>query len=79
MILTFPNPPTTTALAKDGQAQLGVTCPMCHTPAGVMQSAIDKGADWRCGRCGQHWDATRLLAVGAYAAWVADRAAGKRL
>ena len=46
---------------------------MCHTPASVTQNAIEAGDDWRCVRCGQHWDAARLAAVAAYAAWVADR------
>jgi predicted Zn finger-like uncharacterized protein len=46
------------------------TCPMCHTTASVTQSAIQAGDAWRCARCGQHWDATRLEAVAAYAAWV---------
>ena len=49
------------------------TCPMCHTPASVIQRAIEAGGDWRCVRCGQHWDARRLAAVATYAAWVADR------
>jgi hypothetical protein len=46
---------------------------MCHTSANVAQSAIEAGSDWRCVRCGQHWDAARLAAVAAYAAWVVDR------
>jgi hypothetical protein len=45
------------------------TCPMCHTPSAVTQNAIEAGADWRCTTCGQHWDAGRLTAVAAYAAW----------
>jgi predicted Zn finger-like uncharacterized protein len=49
------------------------TCPMCHTPTSVTENAIEAGGDWRCVRCGQHWDAERLAAVAAYAAWVADR------
>ena len=51
---------------------------MCHTPASLTLDAIDAGADWRCGRCGQHWDAKRLAATAAYAAWVVDRATGER-
>jgi hypothetical protein len=49
------------------------TCPMCHTPASLTQSALEAGGEWRCVRCGQHWDATRLAAVAAYAAWVVAR------
>jgi hypothetical protein len=40
----------------------------------LTQNAIDAGADWRCVTCGQRWDATRLSAVAAYAAWVVERA-----
>ena len=55
-----------------------VTCPMCHAPTSLTPDAIDAGADWRCVRCGQLWDATRLSAVAAYAAWAVERAAGER-
>jgi predicted Zn finger-like uncharacterized protein len=48
-------------------------CPMCHTSANVTQAAIEAGGDWRCVRCGQHWNAARLATVAAYAAWVRDR------
>ena len=27
------------------------------------------GEGWRCGRCGQHWDAARLRTVAAYQRW----------
>jgi hypothetical protein len=59
----------------DGEpdAVRAVACPMCHSPAPLTPSALDTGGAWRCGRCGQHWDAARLTAVAAYAAWVADR------
>jgi len=46
---------------------------MCHTPTSLTQNAIEAGGDWQCGRCGQHWDAARLGAVAAYAAWTVDR------
>lgn len=52
-----------------------LTCPMCHTATSLTQGAIDAGAEWRCVRCGQRWDATRLSGVAAYAAWVVERAA----
>jgi hypothetical protein len=69
-------PHVTAALLDDERAAVRpVTCPMCHTAASLMQSAIDAGAGWRCVRCGQRWDATRLSAVAAYAAWVVERAA----
>jgi transcription elongation factor Elf1 len=46
------------------------TCPMCHAATSLTPDAIDAGGDWRCGRCGQHWDAVRLATVAAYATWV---------
>jgi predicted Zn finger-like uncharacterized protein len=61
------------ALLDDDQGVLlPATCPMCHTRASVTESAIESGGEWRCVRCGQHWDAARLAAVATYAAWVAD-------
>lgn len=55
------------------------TCPMCHTSATLSQSGLEAGGDWRCARCGQHWDAARLAAVAAYAAWSVDHdRAGRR-
>jgi hypothetical protein len=45
---------------------------MCHTSATLSQSALEAGGDWRCVRCGQHWDAARLATVAAYAAWSVD-------
>ena len=52
---------------------------MCHTPTVVTQNAIEAGGDWRCVRCGQHWDAARLATVAAYAAWSVDHdRAGRR-
>ena len=62
---------TTTALLDDEQDVLRfATCPMCHTPASLTPSALAAGEDWQCVRCGQHWDAARLAAAAAYAAWV---------
>ena len=59
--------------ANDEQDALrSATCPMCHTSATLAQGAVETGGAWRCGRCGQHWDAARLAAVAAYAAWTID-------
>ena len=73
-------PPRTRVMvpAHDHQDVPLFACPMCHTPAPLALAAIDAGADWRCGRCGQRWNAARIAAVTAYAAWVVDRAAGER-
>ena len=49
-----------------------VACPLCHTPGTGTALAIERGADWRCVRCGQRWDASRLAAVAAYTAWAVD-------
>lgn len=59
-------------VADEPDASRVVTCPMCHTPSPLSESAIAAGGDWRCMRCGQHWDGARLAAVAAYAAWVVD-------
>jgi len=73
--------PHTAAALLDNEPDVlrRATCPMCHTPTSVTQNAIEAGGNWRCVRCGQHWDATRLAAVAAYAAWTVDhdRVAGR--
>jgi len=75
MALLSSQPQVTAAVLDDEQyAPLFPTCPLCHTPTSLTQNAIDAGADWRCVTCGQRWDATRLSAVAAYAAWVVERA-----
>jgi transcription elongation factor Elf1 len=66
-------PYTTAVLLDEDQGVLRcATCPMCHTPTSVTQNAIEAGGEWRCVRCGQHWDASRLAAITRYTAWVAD-------
>lgn len=66
-------PDATAALLDDEQDVLrSRTCPMCHTSAMLSQNALDAGGVWRCVRCGQHWDAARVAAVAAYAAWTVD-------
>ena len=48
-----------------------VSCPMCHTThPSLSHDALEAGGKWRCTRCGQRWDATRLVTVAAYTAWV---------
>lgn len=64
---------TAAVLDDERDAVVFPTCPMCHTAAPLTQNAIDAGGDWRCARCGQSWDAGRLSAVAAYAAWVVRR------
>jgi predicted Zn finger-like uncharacterized protein len=41
-----------------------VACPSCHTARqqGTQQVAA-AGGDWRCGRCGEQWTASRLATV----------------
>ena len=52
------------------------TCPSCHTAdLTITDSAMATGADWRCRRCGQQWDAGRLARVAAYSLWVSERTA----
>jgi ribosomal protein L37AE/L43A len=74
IVHSLSRPHVPTALLDDEPDALApVTCPMCHTRASLTRSALDAGGAWRCLRCGQHWDATRLAAVAQYAAWVVDR------
>jgi predicted Zn finger-like uncharacterized protein len=70
-----PSRPHATAALLDDKPDVvpTATCPMCHTRASLTQSALAAGGDWRCVRCGQHWDAARLAAVAGYAAWVVHR------
>ena len=63
---------TAVLLDDDHDTRRPATCPMCHTSATLSQGAVDTGGGWRCVRCGQHWDAARLAAVAAYAAWTVD-------
>ena len=50
------------------------TCLSCHTKdATLTNDAVAAGADWRCRRCGQQWDAGRLVTVAAYDRWVSAR------
>jgi hypothetical protein len=75
MTLFSSQPQVTAAVLDDEQyPPLFPTCPLCHTLTSLTQNAIDAGADWQCVTCGQRWDATRLSAVAAYAAWVVERA-----
>ena len=73
MASSFSRTHATAVLPDDGQDIFRpATCPMCHTSATLSQSALEAGGDWRCARCGQHWDSARLVAVAAYAAWSRD-------
>ena len=74
MTSTFSRTHATAVLLDEDQPLFqSATCPMCHTSAALSQSALEAGGDWRCVRCGQHWDARRLATVAAYAAWIVDR------
>ena len=63
---------TATLLDDEPDIIGSTTCPLCHTSATLTQSALEAGGDWRCVRCGQHWDARRLATVAAYTAWAVD-------
>lgn len=46
------------------------TCPLCHTVhRGLTDEAVQAGADWRCVRCEQLWNAGRLAAADGYQTW----------
>jgi transposase len=80
MASSFSQPQAAAPLLDDAQGFLrSATCPMCHTSATLSEGALQAGGGWRCVRCGQHWDAERLAAVAAYAAWCVDHdRVGKR-
>ena len=79
MASSFSRPDATTVLRDDEQDIVrSATCPMCHTSATLSLSALEAGGDWRCARCGQHWDVARLAAVAAYAVWSADHDRARR-
>ena len=44
-----------------------VECLLCHTVHTADTS--DRQGDWRCARCGQLWDASRVAAVLDYQRW----------
>lgn len=67
--MAFNASPSATLVLPDTDPLVPAMCPMCHTAATLSQAAVDAGADWQCTRCAQHWDAPRLAAVAAYAAW----------
>ena len=77
MAPSFSRPdPTAVLLHDEHDIFRFATCPMCHTSASLSHSAREAGGGWRCVRCGQHWDAARLAAVSAYAAWTVDHDRG---
>lgn len=46
-----------------------VECLLCH--AMHTESFVgNPSRSWRCSRCGQHWDASRVATVMAYQRWV---------
>lgn len=64
---------TAEATTSDSNALRVMVCPLCHTAEPtVNQAAIDAGGDWKCRRCGQAWDGSRLATVAAYAVSVAE-------
>ena len=75
MVSTVAPDPSMSALSTLAPALAGpATCPACHTADLTMTaSAVAAGADWRCARCGQRWDARRLATVAAYALWQSKR------
>lgn len=69
-----PQPPLSTPATLVPELVGPATCLSCHTEhATVSSGAVATGADWRCSRCGQRWDARRLATVNAYTAWLSAR------
>jgi transposase-like protein len=62
----------TTMLDVEPDGLAAITCPLCQTThSSLTHEALEAGASWCCARCGQRWNALRLLTVSGYAAWVA--------
>ena len=71
-VLAFPPSMNDSLSVTPGEPM--ATCPGCHTvDATVTAAAVTAGEGWRCTQCTQHWDASRLAAVAAYAAWCEQR------
>ena len=64
----------TAAVCGNEKLSQRAVCPGCHTPhPSLTHQGLAGGVGWQCVRCGERWDARRLAAVAAYAAWVAER------
>ena len=64
----------TSAIETNQDASAAATCPSCQTAhPSLTMDALENGHGWRCVRCGQRWNASRLAVVAAYASWVAER------
>ena len=63
--------PTSVALVDTVIESEGfATCPTCHmVDTGMTNASLAAGGYWQCGRCGSHWDQTRLATAAAYVAW----------
>jgi PHP family Zn ribbon phosphoesterase len=57
-------------MESNGSAQ--TACPFCHTAFPLTSGGVEAPGDWRCVRCGQRWDASRLATVAAYASWALE-------
>ena len=76
MLVSTETSPLKSTRPSDGALDELATCPSCHhADATMTTAAIGAGADWRCRRCGQHWDRIRLATVAAYARWLSTRTA----
>jgi len=57
----------------ESDVSVQTTCPYCHTAFALTSGGAGEAAgDWRCVRCGQRWDASRLATVAAYASWALE-------
>jgi hypothetical protein len=74
MVTTIASRPPMHSAAAALELAGPATCPSCHAADLTMtDNAVATGANWRCRRCGQLWDAGRLAAVAAYAVWLSER------
>ena len=75
--VSFSHP--TTALLDVEPDVSRLACPLCHTMSrSLTDDALAAGEDWRCGRCGQLWNARRTTTVAVYAVWSLELEARRR-
>ena len=60
---------------KDDASLPVSVCPLCHTvDLATSADALAAGADWTCTRCGQRWNAARLVTFAAFERYATGRA-----
>jgi hypothetical protein len=72
MVHAVSPPPPPLPLPEEPLVARRVTCPLCHMASSLTEGELGAGGYWRCARCGQDWDAARVAAFHACAAWAME-------